>query len=148
MRYLFVTSFLFLLISVVVFAQKITKEFQGTWYINNMSLDGGQSYVEFAPPKNIEVDSDKIILKINDNKNNITLDIDSIEQKTLEHGLTAYLILFQNDNEVFEVITDGENYLLIIGDRTTQQELGRFSISRTKLTPTPVLNKQQAVGGV
>jgi hypothetical protein len=142
MRYLFVTSFLFLLVSVAVFAQKITKEFQGTWYINNMSTDGGRSYVEFATPKTIEVDSDKIILGIDDNKDSVTLNIDSVEQ-IIDEGHTAYLIWFQNDGEVFEVVVlDDQNWLLVIGDITTQQELGRFNISRTKLTP-PAHNKPQ-----
>lgn len=147
MKYLFLASFLFLLISATIFAQKISKEFQGTWYIDNMSTDGGQTYSDFETQKIVEVYSDKIILKISDNKDSVTLNIDGIEQKVIDNELTAYLIWFKNDNEIFEIITDGQNYLLIVGDRKTQQELGRFDIGRNKKTLSPAFNKPQVDDG-
>ena len=143
MKYLFFTSVFFLLVSVAVFAQKITKEYQGTWYINNMSTDGGQSYVVLDTPKTAEVDSDKIILGSGDKQ--VTLNIESVDMRINEDGTTAYLILFKNDVEAFIVVTDGEDYVLIIADRNTHIEAIRCVITKNQnIEPL----KLQATDGV
>jgi hypothetical protein len=134
MKYLFFTSVFFLLVSVAVFAQKIAKEYQGTWYINNMSTDGGQSYGEFDTPKIAEVDSDKIILGNGDKQ--VTLNIESVDEKVNEDGITAYLILFKGDPEAFIIMTDGQDYMLVVADRNTHIEAVRCAISRTENIPT------------
>jgi hypothetical protein len=107
-----------------------------------MSTDGGQSYSEFDTPKIAEVDSDKIILGEGDKQ--VTLNIESVDKRVNEDGITAYLILFKEDNEAFIVMTDGHDYMLVIADKNTHVEAIRCNITRNM----PSFNVPKVADGV